>query len=310
MADEDLDLERLNTGLRHSLLDLGRRLEANPDEHVADFVMFRLEQILGHVVRIGDRFTGVRDSITTAMLMLNSYFENTRNFVNTVESTSSAVGRPKFVIPREQLVYMLEYDISLTDIAHALGVSKSTIKRRLREYDITVRHGDVLSDCELDEHVRGVQAEFPNAGYRRVYSQLKARSVNVTQSRVREAMHRTDPEGVAMRWLSITPRAVYSVRGPLSLWHIDGNHKLIRWRIVVHGGIDGYTRIPVYLKCGTNNYAETVVQLFEQAVSQYGLPSTVRSDKGGTWKIGNLDTFGIVSELLEATLQCSCTSWV
>ena len=213
--------------LRHSLLDLGRRLQASPDENVADFVIFRLEQILGHLVRIGDRFIEVRDSVTAVMLMLNSYFETTRNFV-TVETTGNALGRPRFVIPREQLVYMLDYGISLSDIAHALGVSKSTVKRRLRDYNITVRYQDVLTDGALDELVREVQAEFPNAGYRRVYSQLKARSVNVTQSRVREAMHRTDPEGVGLRWLSITPRTVYSVRGPLSLWHIDGNHKLIR----------------------------------------------------------------------------------
>jgi len=26
-----------------------------------------------------------------------------------------------------------------------------------------------------------------------------------------------------------------------SLWHIDSNHKLILWKIVVHGGIDGNT---------------------------------------------------------------------
>ena len=52
--------------------------------------------------------------------------------------------------------------------------------------------------------------------------------MKVTRARVRESMQRTDPEGIAMRWLGITPRAVYSVRGPLSLWHIYGNHKLIR----------------------------------------------------------------------------------
>lgn len=56
---------------------------------------------------------------------------------------------------------------------------------------------------------------------------------------------------------------------------------LTRWRIVVHGGIDGYTRIPVYLKCGTNNRADSVLELFQEAVTQYGLPSRVRSDKGG-----------------------------
>jgi hypothetical protein len=44
----------------------------------------------------------------------------------------------------------------------------------------------------------------------------------------------------------------------------------------VHGWVDGYTRIPVYLKCSTNNQADTVPQLF-----QYGLPSRIRSDKGG-----------------------------
>lgn len=63
--------------------------------------------------------------------------------------------------------------------------------------------------------------------------------------------------------------------------HYLYNYFSHRWRIVVHGGVDGYTRIPVYLKCGTNNQAETVLKLFQHAVAEYGLPSRVRSDKGG-----------------------------
>ena len=142
--------------------------------------------------------------------------------------SSGSVGRPKFNIPPEQLEYMVGYNISAPDIARA-GVSKSTIKRRLQEYGISIKsQRTILTDSELDTLVRAIQSEFPNAGYRRIYSQLKSRSISVTQSRVRESMHRTDPEGIAMRWLSITPRSVYNVKGPLSLWHIDGNHKLIR----------------------------------------------------------------------------------
>jgi hypothetical protein len=51
--------------------------------------------------------------------------------------------------------------------------------------------------------------------------------------------------------------------------------------MVIHGGIDGYTRIPVYLKCSDNNRAETVLGCFENAVHEYGFLSRVRSDKGG-----------------------------
>jgi len=55
---------------------------------------------------------------------------------------------------------------------------------------------------------------------------------------------------------------------------------LYRWRFVIHGGIDGYSRLPVFLKVNTNNTAHTVLQAFQEAVSTYGLPECVRSDKG------------------------------
>jgi hypothetical protein len=37
----------------------------------------------------------------------------------------------------------------------------------------------------------------------------------------------------------------------------------------------------VYLHCSTNNKAVTVLDSFMQAVAEFGLPSRVRSDKGG-----------------------------
>jgi len=215
--------------LWHSLLDLGRRLQNSADEDTVDFVMFRLRHINRHLLHF-ERYTEVVRSISAVIVLLESEEESrvNHNFPGYCVAPCGSVGRPKFDITREQLEYMINYNISLSKIAHALGVSKSTIKQRVREYGISVRLQEgILSDSELEALVRDIQREFPNAGYQRIYSQLKSRSVKVTQARVRETIHRTDPEGIAMRWLSITPRAAYSVRGPLSLWHIDGNHTLI-----------------------------------------------------------------------------------
>jgi hypothetical protein len=89
---------------------------------------------------------------------------------------------------------------------------------------------------------------------------------------------RVDPVGVEGRFCH---RRVYNVQSPNALWHIDGFHKLIRWHIVIHGGIDGFSRLIVYLNASSNNRAETVLQHFSKAINEYGLPSRVRSDMRG-----------------------------
>ena len=48
-------------------------------------------------------------------------------------------------------------------------------------------------------------------------------------------------------------RRVYHVPSSNALWHIDGLHCLVRWRIVVHGCIDGYSRKVIYLHASDNN---------------------------------------------------------
>ena len=50
--------------------------------------------------------------------------------------------------------------------------------------------------------------------------------------------------------------------------------------MVVHAGIDGYSRMVVYCQCSTNNLAATVLTLFRKAVDLYGLPSRIRCDRG------------------------------
>ena len=54
-----------------------------------------------------------------------------------------------------------------------------------------------------------------------------------------------------------------------------------RWRLIVHGGIDGFSRLITFLSCSNNNKSTTIFRHFQDAVHQFGLPMRVRSDCGG-----------------------------
>ena len=54
-----------------------------------------------------------------------------------------------------------------------------------------------------------------------------------------------------------------------------------RWKLVILGGIDGFSRSIVYLSCHNNNKAETGLCEFLKGVEKFGLPSCVRTDQGG-----------------------------
>ena len=96
---------------------------------------------------------------------------------------------------------------------------------------------------------------------------------------------------MAHRWKSQIDQVLFNIKNIrkvkstslviLIICYLIVNFVVNRWRIVVHGGINGYSRLPVFLKASNNNRASTVLTCFCEAVQEYGLPSQVRSDKGG-----------------------------
>ncbi|XP_065842634.1 uncharacterized protein [Oscarella lobularis] len=166
-------------------------------------------------------------------------------------------------------------------MATMLGCSERTVHRRLREAGLSVsRSFTDISDEELEEAVADVNRHFSRHGYRLVTAHLHSRGIRVPRRRVRECLSLVDPEGVALRWGNTIHRRTYNVAGPNALWHVDGLHALIRWGLVIHGGIDGYSRMPVYLQCSANNRSTTVMQCFQRAIGEFGIPSRVRGDRG------------------------------
>ena len=81
------------------------------------------------------------------------------------------------------------YNLKISDTSEALEVGRSTIKRRLKEYGISISERKTdITDTELDFVVRNIQQDFPNAGYRRMQSQLSLRGIKILFLR-RECVH-------------------------------------------------------------------------------------------------------------------------
>ena len=191
-------------------------------------------------------------------------------------------GRPNYCISYEELKFLLDLHFTVPAIAQILGVSPRTIARRLALFNLSVRSRyDHCSDRQLDSLIEAEQLQHPSFGYRMMRSLLFTHGVDIQEKRIRQSMRRVDPLGVAYRWARSIHRRRYRVPCPNSLWHIDSYHALIRWKFVIHGGIDGFSRLIVYLKCSPNNRSDTVFGCFLSACSDLGIPSRVRSDRGG-----------------------------
>uniref|UniRef100_A0A8C1RZZ8 Integrase catalytic domain-containing protein n=1 Tax=Cyprinus carpio TaxID=7962 RepID=A0A8C1RZZ8_CYPCA len=164
--------------------------------------------------------------------------------------------------------FLLSCGFTVTQIAHIRHTSISTVKQRLRNL------------------VAGNDQLGPEA----VRAQLRTEGTRVQRCRVRSSMHRVNPRAAALRAMSQRlRRRAYRVTGPNSYWHLDGNHKLnitlylnhSILLIVIHGAIDGYSRLVTFLQASNNNRSSTVMNCFLDAISKYGVPSRVRTDHGG-----------------------------
>lgn len=152
---------------------------------------------------------------------------------------------------------------------------------RLHELGIDPNTYSDISSQHLDDVLKNVKADYPKTGEVLLKGHLLHMGIKVPRAKLRSSIHRVDHTNTRLRQSHVISRRVYSVPRPNEVWHIDGNHKMIHWRLVIHAGIDGFTRCIVFIKCSNNNCASTVLEAFNEGESVYGNPASVRSDNGG-----------------------------
>ena len=192
-------------------------------------------------------------------------------------------GRPKYFIPKDRIERLHSCGMTWKNIAKVLHISERTLYRRRQEYGILENYSDI-SDSDLDSIIMNILSNTPNAGEKLidklVIGSLRSRNIHLQRWRIRERLNVLDPVGRAVRRSNAIHRRTYNVRGANHLWHIDTNHKLISWRFVIFGCVDGYSRLPIYLQCTNNNLAAISLNYFSDGVRKFGLPSRVRGDHG------------------------------
>lgn len=138
-------------------------------------------------------------------------------------------GRPKVFVCKEQIQFLRELRLSWTKIASLFGICRRTLYRIRSEYGLMDPYDFTrISNQDLDRHVTHIKQFMPDAGQSIVKGGLEGRGIHVSFSRVQESLTRVDPVTTALRWATPISRRSYSVSGPNALWHMDGNHKLVR----------------------------------------------------------------------------------
>ena len=155
------------------------------------------------------------------------------------QSTTRMVRKRKF-FDLDQITSFCKLGLTWTAIAKHPDISASKdCLRRWREEVEFKEPKQKLPNTQLDTVVAKYSQGQPRRGEVSIAAHIATSGYYVPRQQLRDSIHRVDPEGVEERSRKPIKRKVYYSNGPHHDWHIDGNHKLIRWGMVIHGCIDG-----------------------------------------------------------------------
>jgi AraC-like DNA-binding protein len=269
-----------------------------------DFINLLKHAVRGHVPHNIYRnhiqaTVGLLDRLTAYQRSLSAH----RTLHTPVSRTIAATGRLRIDLTVDMLLDLQALGYTDAEVADDLGISRRTVTRRraqlgmnkrLLKHSYTQQSLEQVSLRLTPKITPGVakstvQLVFSllatvsdeNTGQKMMYGLIRAQNVLVTRQQIRDIMRARDPHGTMLRKAQVLSRREYEVPFINSVWHMDGQHKLINWKFVIHGAVDGKSRLITFMQVADNNRAETVDEGFISATKRWGWPSRVRADFGG-----------------------------
>ena len=190
--------------LAYHMESASHQLQGESLRHVTQYKE-SVEQLITYLQDIANEWQGYLDAFYTGEQIVGGRY--------TVATLSTGQrGRPSR--EREQLEYLKSLSFSWSDIASILGISRMTLYHHRRFLD---EPQQTLTDDQLRNHI----IRLPAVGEALVIEYMHSNRFHVTQDRIRQSMHATDPINTSLRWRGNLPsQRPYSVPGPNSLWHI------------------------------------------------------------------------------------------
>ena len=172
--------------------------------------------------------------------------------------------------------------LALLACRHNYVLSERSLHRLLRERDLYRRRNqsDLLDvACFIEEQL--CQSGGLH-GYRWMHGVCTQAGFTISKEHVRLLLTILDSRGVAIRASRRLRRREYNAQGPNNLWHFDGYDKLKPYGLCIHGCIDGFSRMIIWLRVSyTNNDPKVVAGYFIESVERLGgVPKKLRCDRG------------------------------
>jgi len=194
----------------------------------------------------------------------------------------------------------------MSQVSNALGISDGTLRRFRSIEDCSLY--DKISNEDLDKQVLDIKKQHPNMGEKRLLGLFRGRGMRIQRSRLRECIHRVDPNGPKQRCnagiLLVNSRTSMGENkepktktmhvkkessgiqvpancpAPNSIWRIDTMEKLERWKIGITFGLDMFSRMMVFMVASNvgAGQVENIDGTFRSSVKRYSWPDMISTD--------------------------------